>query len=81
MEKDLCTSLLPKVVLISSIKAISSSYLFKYGFSSIYWKEYSSFQQISQSVSGLEVIDDATERSVHFDSEQGCRCLLSIGGE
>ena len=33
----------------------------------VYWKEDSSFQQISQFVSGLEVINDAAERSVQFD--------------
>ena len=32
------------------------------------WKEDSSFQQISQFVSGLEVINDAAERSVKFGS-------------
>ena len=31
------------------------------------WKEDSSSQQISQIVSGLEVINDAAERSVKFD--------------
>ena len=35
----------------------------------VYWKEDSSFQQISQNVSGLEVINDAAERSVQFDSD------------
>ena len=35
IKKGFGTSLLPQVVLISSIKPISSSYLFKYGFSSI----------------------------------------------
>ena len=34
-----------------------------------YWKEDSSFQQISQFVSGLEVINGAAERSVQFDSD------------
>ena len=33
------------------------------------WKEDSSSQQISQIVSGLEVINDAAGRSVNFDSE------------
>ena len=35
----------------------------------VYWKEDSSFQQISQIVSGLEVVNDAAERSVQFDSD------------
>ena len=35
----------------------------------VHWKEDSSFQQISQIVSGLEVINDAAERSVQFDSD------------
>ena len=35
----------------------------------VYWKEDSSFQQISLIVSGLEVINDAAERSVQFDSD------------
>ena len=42
MEKGLGIFVLPQVVLISSIKPISSSYLFKYG-SVEYWKEDSSF--------------------------------------
>ena len=33
------------------------------------WKEDSSFQQIKQIVSGLEVINDSAERSVKFGSE------------
>ena len=33
------------------------------------WKEDSSFQQIIQIVSGLEVINDAAGRSVQFDSD------------
>ena len=35
----------------------------------LYWKEHSSFQQINQIVSRLEVINDAAERSVQFDSD------------
>ena len=35
----------------------------------IYWKEHSSFQQISQIVSGLKVINDAAERLLQFDSD------------
>ena len=35
----------------------------------VYWKEDSSFQQISQSVSELKVINDAAGRSVKFDSD------------
>ena len=35
----------------------------------VHWKEDSSFQQISQIVSGLEVVNDAAERSVQFDSD------------
>ena len=35
----------------------------------VYRKEGSSFQQISQIVSGLEVINDAAECSVQFDSD------------
>ena len=35
----------------------------------VYWKEDSSFQQITQIVSGLDVINDAAERSVQFDSD------------
>ena len=35
----------------------------------VYRKKDSSFQQISQIVSGLEVINDAVERSVQFDSD------------
>ena len=69
MGKGLGTSLLPPVVIISSIKPISSSYLFKYGFSSILEKKILLFQQINQIVSGLEVINDAAERSVQFDSD------------
>ena len=37
--------------------------------SAVYWKEDSSFQQISQFVSGLKVINDAAGRSVKFDSD------------
>ena len=37
--------------------------------SAVYWKEDSSFQQISQIVSRLEVINDAVEHSVQFDSD------------
>ena len=37
--------------------------------SAIPWKEDSSFQQISQIVSGLEVINYAAEHSVQFDSD------------
>ena len=37
--------------------------------SAVYWKEDSSFQQISQIVSRLQVINDAAERSVQFDSD------------
>ena len=33
------------------------------------WKEDTSFQQINQIVSDLEVTDDAAERSVQFDSD------------
>ena len=43
--------------------------VFSNGFSSICWREDSSSQQINQIVSGLEVINDATERSVQFDSD------------
>ena len=35
----------------------------------VYWKENSSFQQINQIVSGSEVINNAAERSVKFDSD------------
>ena len=35
----------------------------------VYWKEDFSFQQISQIVSRLEVINDAAKRSVQFDSD------------
>ena len=35
----------------------------------VYWKEHSSFQQISQIVSGLKVINDAAERLLQFDSD------------
>ena len=35
----------------------------------VYRKEDCSFQQISQSVSELEVINDAAKRSVQFDSD------------
>ena len=35
----------------------------------IYCKEHSSFQQISQIVSGLKVINDAAERLLQFDSD------------
>ena len=35
----------------------------------VYWKEHSSFQQINQFVSGLEVITDAAKRSVQFDCD------------
>ena len=35
----------------------------------IYLKEHSSFQQISQIVSGLKVINDAAERLLQFDSD------------
>ena len=33
------------------------------------WKEDTSFQQINQIVSDLEVTNDAAERSVQFDSD------------
>ena len=33
------------------------------------WKEDSFFQQLNQLVSGLEVINDAAERSVKFGSD------------
>ena len=67
MEKGFGTSLLPQVVLIS-IKPISSCISLSMGLVVI-WKEDSSFQQISQIVSGLEVINDVAERSVQFDSD------------
>ena len=35
----------------------------------VYWKEDSSFQQINQFVSGLEVINDVAGRSVQFGSD------------
>ena len=35
----------------------------------VYWKEHSSFQQISQIVSGLKVISDAAEHLLQFDSD------------
>ena len=35
----------------------------------VYWKEHSSFQQISQIASGLKVINDAAERLLQFDSD------------
>ena len=35
----------------------------------VYWIEGSSFQHINQFVSGLEVINDAAERSVQFGSD------------
>ena len=35
----------------------------------VYWKEESSFQQISQIVSELKVINEAVERSVQCDSD------------
>ena len=35
----------------------------------VYWKEHSSFQQISQIVSGLKVINDAAGRLLQFDSD------------
>ena len=35
----------------------------------VYWKEHSSFQQISQIVSGLKVINDAAECLLQFDSD------------
>ena len=37
--------------------------------SAVCWKEDFSFQQISQVVLGLEVINDAAECSVQFDSD------------
>ena len=40
-----------------------------------YWKEDSFFQQISQIVSGLAVINDAAKRSVQFDSD--CNEILT----
>ena len=36
--------------------------------SAVYWREDSSFQEISQIVSGLELINDAAELSVQFDN-------------
>ena len=41
----------------------------------VYWKEHSSFQQISQIVSGLKVINDAAERLLQFDSD--CNEILT----
>ena len=35
----------------------------------VYWKEDSSFQQITQIISGLKVINDGTVHSVQFDSD------------
>ena len=40
-----------------------------------YWKEDSSFLTNQQIVSGLEVINDAAERSVQFDSD--CNEILT----
>ena len=37
--------------------------------SAVCWEEHSSFQQISQIVSRLEVINDVAERSVQFESD------------
>ena len=50
------------------MKPISSSHLFCMN-SVACWKKDSSFQLINQFVSGLEVINDAAERSVQFDSD------------
>ena len=40
-----------------------------FGDSAVCWKEDSSFQQICQFVSELEIIYNAAERSVHSDSD------------
>ena len=69
MEKSLGTSFLSQVVLISSIKPTLSSYSNSLNMgSAVYWREDSSFQEISQIVSGLELINDAAELSVQFDN-------------
>ena len=61
-------SLLPQVILISSIKPISSSTSLRMD-SVVYWKEDSSFHQFNQIGSGFEVTNDAAEHSVKLGSD------------
>ena len=64
MEKGLGTSLLPQEVFIFSIKPISSSYLFKYGFSSILERRFF-FDQTARLLQDWKL--SMMQRSVQFN--------------